>query len=90
MNLPNTTMRVDGNFTIWQLYQTEIVKYSATLIVLNTGGFDTSTTRRRMNQIAEFCNLGFTVGYKQGKPYAIYKGMTLFFQDNVLIINRTV
>ena len=59
----STKIEVDGNGTVHVLYHdTVILKRSNDgNVVLNTGGYKTSTTKRRMNQASELYDLGFEV-----------------------------
>lgn len=43
-------------------------------VKLNTGGFDTATTKKRMNQFAKMFDLGFSVYQQKGQWYISIKG----------------
>lgn len=52
-------------------------------IVLNTGGYSTVTTKRRMNQFAKMFDLGFTVCQEDYEWYVNFKdGMCQKFDGN--------
>jgi hypothetical protein len=55
----NTAIREEGGKLIVRLYRTDIVTVdrAAGLVTFNTGGYDTPTTIRRMNEVAHHSNL---------------------------------
>ena len=68
-----------GEWTIVTLHSTDIVKFKHTggfldQILLDTGGYNTVTTRRRMNEVSQAYGLGFHVYQKKHKLYVAYKG----------------
>jgi hypothetical protein len=84
----NTTVRMEDNTTIVTLYNTDIVKVSYDSIILNTGGWDTPTTKTRMNQTSNQFNLGFRVYQKNYSWFVDYNGETLQFSDNKITLRR--
>ena len=66
----NTTVQRDivaGGIHV-TLHQTRIVLITGSVVTLNTGGWNTVTTRTRMNQVAnELCDGMFVVGTKEGQ-----------------------
>ena len=58
-----TKIKIDNEGTINVIYHnTNILQYSTDgNVILNTGGWDSSTTKRRMNQASELYDLGFYV-----------------------------
>ena len=50
--------------------------YMRKQIKLNTGGYATVTTKRRMNQFAKMFDLGFSVYQQKGQWYIISKAKT--------------
>ena len=62
-------------------HSTQIVKWNNSAIVLNSGGYKTLTTKRRMNQVSETYNLGFQVYQVDFIWYVDYRGETLEFKD---------
>lgn len=56
-----------------KLYNTTIVKFTEASITLNTGGFETVTTRRRMNQVSEFFNLDYYVYQRKNVWWVSHK-----------------
>ena len=63
----------NGKRTGVQYHDTIIVEFTYTTIRLNTGGWYTATTKRRMNQVSQEYDLGFHVYQKYGswwvEPY---------------------
>ena len=94
MTLPAyaTTTHIDhanGNdWTVIVLHSTPIVKFNHERIILNTGGWCTNTTKRRMNQVSEHFNLGFNVYQKDFEWFVNYKRQTIEFNDNTLTLER--
>lgn len=54
-----------GDWTIIRYHWTDIVKFKPGKAVLNSGGYHTATTAKRMNQVAREFNLPFSVHRKQ-------------------------
>ena len=48
----HTVVRVEGEWTIVRLYTTDIVKFRADRVIYYTGGYETPTTARRMEEAA--------------------------------------
>ena len=70
---------IGDQWTIVTLHSTDIVKFKHTggfldQILLDTGGYNTVTTRRRMNEVSKAYGLGFQVYQKKHKLYVAYKG----------------
>lgn len=60
-----TTVFEDGDgFTACVYHQTKIVRWSGSTIILNSNGFQTVTTKRRMNEVSSHYGLGFHVFQK--------------------------
>jgi len=53
-------VRQSGRLDI-TLYNTKIVSFNTDTVTLNSGGYKTSTTRRRMNEVSQEYNLGYRV-----------------------------
>jgi hypothetical protein len=83
----HTSLRTEGELTIVRLYDTDIVKLSirngvVCVCSLDTGGFDTPTTFRRMNEaLAHFDLIG------PGRIFEHRVGKSDFIATN--IITRT-
>ena len=55
-------------------HNTEVVKITDNKIILNSGGWLTATTKRRMNQASLTYGLGFSVYQVNYSWYVDYKG----------------
>ena len=64
-------------------HNTEVVKITDNKIILNSGGWLTATTKRRMNQASLTYGLGFAVYQVNYSWYVDYKGDTIPFEDNM-------
>jgi hypothetical protein len=71
-----------------KFHDTIIVDWNVAEITLNTGGFQTPSTRRRMNQVAEVSDLGFHVYQDAYALYCSYRGDNYKFRDNRLTLRR--
>ena len=74
--------------TLVRYWGTDVVKINESkhTIQLNSGGYHTPTTKRRMNQASNQFHLGFTVFSKKGQWWVL-KGLTKYpFKDNMFII----
>ena len=67
---------------------TEVVKCNKDVIILNTGGYHTQTTKRRMNQASDVFGLGFRVYQEDYTWYAEYRGKTYRFHEGLLTLDR--
>lgn len=71
-NLKATTVEyrlIDGLETFVRYHDTDVVYFDSLWITLNTGGFKTATTKRRMNQSAMRFGLGFNVYQRDYRWY---------------------
>ena len=71
-------------------YSTVVVSANAKYIILNTGGWYTVTTKRRMNQASREFNLGYSVYQKKGVWYVDYKNLTYEFKNDTIILTRDI
>jgi len=78
-----TSVVNDNNITMVCYHSTPVVKITDTEIILNTGGWYTATTKRRMNQASLSYRLGFAVYQVNHSWYVDYKGDTIPFEDNM-------
>ncbi len=87
-----TTVAANENDEIVVTYHnTQIVKFTKDYVILNMGGFNTVTTRRKMNQAAEQFNLPYRVYMIKNKCYVnnLYNGEhTEISPDKVERISR--
>jgi hypothetical protein len=84
-NKVHTTVRNEGADTIVRYHDTDIVRFNHDYVWLNTGGFNTATTKRRINQAAEKYDLGFWV-YQKDHEWFIQEesyGETIWFNEEI-------
>ena len=62
-----TTISGCGDLTIITYHSTQIVAFDRHNITLRTGGWDSVTTRRKMNQASRQFGLGFSVYREKGE-----------------------
>lgn len=77
---------LNGNMYV-QYHSTRVVEWNQTSIILRSGGYQTTTTRTRMNQTANQFGLGFQVFQKSFEWFVEFKGQTLPFHDG-MTLNR--
>lgn len=80
-----TTISHDGNYNQVIYHSTVIVKWDNDAIILNSGGWETVTTKRKMNQTAIQFKLGFQVYQEDYTWYVTYKNKTVPFQDRMIL-----
>lgn len=80
----------EGLETRVRLYSTDVVTFCPDRIILNTGGWETVTTKSRMNQASNQFQLGYYVFSKKGQMYCRMKDGTnaVPFSGNKLEIVR--
>lgn len=64
-----TSIRHEGPATHIRYQQTDVVSFTDTEIILRTGGWNTVTTKTRMNQAARQFGLGYGVSQQNGQWY---------------------
>jgi hypothetical protein len=64
-----TSIRHEGQTTIIRYHQTDVVTFTNDEIILKTGGWETVTTKRRMNQAAWQFGLDYGVSQRKGQWY---------------------
>lgn len=74
----------DAGFMVCVYHQTPVVKWNARKVILNSGGYQGVTTKRRMNEVAEHYGLNYQVYQKDYKWYVDIPGMTLDFTDGMV------
>lgn len=81
-----TTISADAEGTKRITYRsTIIVEFNDERIILRTGGYDTVTTRRKMNQAATQFALGFQVYHEKGVTYVANRIGRIELGDGVTI-----
>lgn len=83
-----TSIKTENNFTKMFYHNTPVVSFNSEVIILNTGGWFTNTTKTRMNQASNQFNLGFDVYQKKGVWYVDFRGETLKFVGETIELKR--
>ena len=84
----HTTVSNDDTHTIITYHSTQVVKFSSSEIILNTGGWRSDTTKTRMNQASSQFNLGYRVFQKEFTWYVNFAGKTYKFESNTIKLKR--
>ena len=77
----------DG-YTCIRYHSTEVVRFNADEIVLDSGGWQTVTTKLRMNQASNMFHLGFRVSQRQHEWFVDYYAqgrLTFTFRDGMIL-----
>lgn len=69
-------------------YNTPVVSFNNKQIILNSGGWWTMSTKKRMNQVSDFYNLGFRVFQKAGDWFVDYKNAVERFDSQKIALAR--
>ena len=69
-------------------YYTPVVSFDNKQIILNSGGWWTMSTKKRMNQVSEFYGLGFRVFQKAGDWFVDYKNAVQPFDSRQISLAR--
>ena len=69
-------------------HHTIVVEWDNKHITLDTGGWQTLTTKTRMNQVSNQYGLGYQVYQEDFNWYVMYKGEVIPFNDNSLKLVR--
>ncbi len=82
----NTSISTDDNgITSVQYHKTKVVMFDTDRIILNSGGWLTTTTKTRMNQTSNQFNLGFKVFQAKGNWFVTFQDVTVDFQDYTVL-----
>jgi hypothetical protein len=79
----NTVVYYDGDHVVIKLHYTEVVKFNHTEIILNSGCYETATTKTRMNQASNQYGLGFKVYQEDFIWYVKYRDFIVEFEDGM-------
>jgi len=74
----------NGNTTV-TYHETAIVEFDLECVILRTGGWDTVTTRRKMNQVANQFGLGFSVYRDKGLTMVCHNGETAILGQGAVL-----
>ena len=84
-----TAIYQSDGYTCIRYHSTEVVRFNDNEIILNSGGWQTVTTKRRMNQVSDVFRLGFRVSQRQGEWFVDYFaneiGDTYSFNDGMIL-----
>ena len=78
-----TSIYHENGQTVCRYHGTAVVRANGTSITLDSGGWLTSTTKKRMNQCANDWNLNFNVFQKNHEWFVTYGGETIPFEDGM-------
>jgi hypothetical protein len=85
--LATTVRSIDDGKSI-VFHWTEIVRFDHETIILDTNGWKTVTTKRRMNQAADEFGLGYHVYQENWDWFVDYRGETYPFVDGKVVLER--
>jgi len=85
-----TKIRSEGGKTIVRYHATDVVSFDEVNVTLNSGGYHTATTKRRMNQAANQYSLPFQVFQKKGNWYITIGNQTTDFRDGMTFARKQV
>lgn len=80
-----TTWTQDGDNIVVCYVRTNIVKADADTVTLDSGGWQTVTTKRKMNQAANQFGLGYGVFQRKGEWFVTTRDGEFPFQDGMRI-----
>jgi hypothetical protein len=69
----NTTVIKETGGWFVKLYATVVIRRTGNVVTIDTGGYNTVTTRARINQACNEYNLPFTVGTHKGDIYLWFR-----------------
>ncbi len=79
----STVIGKENDFEYVQYHATKVVKWNNEIVILNSGGWHTSTTKNRMNQTSNVFNLDFQVYQKDYLWFVSWQGKELDFFDGI-------
>ena len=80
-----TNIRTENGTTHVRYHYTDVVSFNEDTIVLRSGGWQTVTTKARMNQTANQFGLNFSVFQRKGSWFVDFNGETLDFSDGMTL-----
>ena len=83
-----TAIYQSDGYTCIRYHSTEVVRFNADEIVLDSGGWRTVTTKLRMNQASNMFHLGFCVSQRQHEWFVDYYAqgrLTFTFRDGMIL-----
>jgi len=85
----NTAILNENGYTRVILHHTPIVEFDSDVIRLNTGGYVTATTVKRMNESAESFGLDFAASRSKEEVKVTLYGKTHTFIDSIVLCRET-
>ena len=87
----STTVSTHEHVTYVRYHSTDVVTFDSTYITLKKGGWETVTTKRRMNQTANQFGLDYQVFAKKGDWFVTMpNGETVPFYGDSLSFSRRI
>ena len=83
-----TAIYQSDGYTCIRYHSTEVVRFNDNEIILNSGGWQTVTTKLRMNQASNMFHLGFRVSQRQHEWFVDYYAqgrLTFTFRDGMIL-----
>lgn len=84
-----TAVYSDGEETTVRYHGTTVVTFDSRRILLRTGGWETHTTKTRMNQASNQFHLGYHVYQEKGEWFVNYRGEKCKFTRGECLLVRT-
>ncbi len=81
----HTKVTSNDKVTEVKLYNTIVVSFDSKHITLNNGGWQTVTTKARMNQASQEFNLGFSVYQVKGNWIVSFKGKEIEYTNGMIL-----
>ena len=81
----NTKVYNKNGFFCVKYHSTEIIKFNKDMIILNSGGWYTNTTKNRINQTCNQYDLCLNVFQKAYDWFVEYNNKIIPFKDNMII-----
>jgi len=81
-----TTIATSNGITRITYHNTIVVSFDERRIVLDSGGWETATTKTRMNQTSNQFDLGYQVYQKDFEWFVDFKGETFDFYDGIKLL----
>ncbi len=82
----HTATFTQDHWTQMVYHDTVVAKFNQHEIVLNSGGWETATTKKRMNQFSEQHSLDYQVYQTKGQWHVDFKGEEIKFYDNMILV----
>ena len=83
-----TRIATEGGETFVKYHRTKVVLFTKDTIILDNGGYQTVTTKTRMNQTSNQFDLGFRVYQKNFDWFVEHNGKTHEFTENSIFLDR--